>query len=98
MENYKIFKFLKIIFLDTFISEENNGVLYFFKKTRENLLFCHTNKVVFIKSKKNIPSNVLSNLHLFLSPEPPILWMHYVNVTTKAFRRLFCVMWFWGIT
>ena len=32
LENDKIFKFLKTIFLDTFISEENDGVLYFFKK------------------------------------------------------------------
>ena len=32
LENDKIFKFLKTMFLDTFISEENDGVLYFFQK------------------------------------------------------------------
>ena len=32
VESDKIFKFLKTMFLDTFISEENDGVLYFFKK------------------------------------------------------------------
>ena len=47
------------MFLDTFISEENDGVLYLFqdkkqktkktKKTnREKLLFFHADKVVFI--------------------------------------------------
>ena len=44
--------FRKTIFLDTFINEGNDGVLYFLKKTRGNSLFCHIEKVVFIESKK----------------------------------------------
>ena len=88
------------MFLDTFISEENNDVLYFFIKNREKLLFCHTNKVVFIESKKiSLATGLATFLHLFLSPETPILLMHYVDVTTKGYPRLsFRVMWFWGIT
>ena len=72
LENDKFFKFLKTIFLGTFISEENDGVLYFLKKTKENFLFCHTNKVIFIESKKNIPSNALSNIpFIFFCPLNP---------------------------
>ena len=40
------------MFLDTVSSEENDSVLYFIKKIREKLLFCHRNKVVFVESKK----------------------------------------------
>ena len=38
---------------DTFISEENDGVIFVFEKSRKNLLFFHTNKIVFIENKKN---------------------------------------------
>ena len=72
LENDKIFKFLKTILLDTFISEENNGVLYFFKKTRENLLFCHTNKVLFIESKKiSLATRLATFPSFFFSPLNP---------------------------
>ena len=53
LENDKIFKFSKTMLFDTLISEENDGVIFVFEKIRKNLLFFHTNKIVFIENKKN---------------------------------------------
>ena len=80
------------MFLDTFISEANDGVLYFFNKktkNRENLLFSHTKKVVFIESKKiSLTTHLATFPSSFFLSETPVLPMHYMDVSAKVHPRL----------
>ena len=104
LENDKIFKFSKTMLFDTFISEENDDVIFVFEKIRKNLLFFHTNiqiRLYLSKTKKITSNYALSNISfIFLSLLNPqyfgcIMWM----LLPKLLQVLsFHEMWFWGIT
>ena len=70
------------MFLDTFISEENDSVLYFFKKKLEKIFYFA------IQNKNSIFIKVQ-----FTKSEKTSLATHLAT-----FPSSFSVMWFWGIT